>query len=450
VRRISQHVAIAASISCNLPDCHNCRALSYYARVRASDLKLKKRPARRGPAGLRPRTGIASLPLAGSSASLARDGGGLLALPVWRSGASCWLSATNMLRRSVLLVLLLCGLPCAAVRCDFTTSPRFGGGAFNTLMMVRDRRGEHLLGTEHEVPSGALSSSEDLCRPAIVVQTDTREPSQTVLDFIRSGLASADTESINATQQAWVDASVAINAAYAALHGYAYVFGKITGKARRSAQWQKVPILRALATQCPSSRLLFLDSDAYVRAFTERIRSHSAGMAGAFDSSWLKENGDRCMSMLEHNAAFQAKNSSPAIEMGLQGRSSVNTGVLFFPNPAKTEQVLSAWWEQTQEWTEWDDKWPREQQALSLLLMRNSTLRQDVLLLDPLFYGGASPGFASSSLPQRADSPLPAQGRAGRMCATTTASHTACSGPRRRWGWFSRSSASASASWACP
>ena len=294
-----------------------------------------------------------------------------------------------MLRRCVLLALLLCGLPCSAVRCDYTTSPRYGGGAYNTLMMVRDRRGEHLLGTEHEVPSGAELSGGDLCKPAIVVQTDTRLPSDTVLAFLRYGLASADSASINATQQAWSDASVAINAAYAALHGYAYVFGHITGTARRSAQWQKVPILRALAAQCPSSRLLFLDSDAYVRAFTERIRGHpSAGLAGAFDSSWLKENGDRCMSMQEHNEAFQAMDASPAIEMGLHGRSSVNTGVLFFPNPEKTGGLLEAWWEQTQDWKEWDNRWPREQQALSILMLRNSTLRRDVVLLDPLFYGG--------------------------------------------------------------
>jgi hypothetical protein len=202
---------------------------------------------------------------------------------------------------------------------------------------------------------------------------------------VRGGFA---TEAAAATQAEWLDATMAVNAAYAALHGYGYAFGHVVGSARRSAQWQKVPFLRALAQQCPSSRLLFLDSDAYVRAFTERILAHGAGLAGAFDSSWLKENGDRCLTMEEHNRAFQEMDASPSIEGGVPGRTSVNTGALFFPNPAKTVDMLAGWWEQTLSWTQYDDTWPREQQALSVLLLRNSTLRRDVLLLDPLFYGG--------------------------------------------------------------
>jgi len=289
-------------------------------------------------------------------------------------------------------LLLLLALRCSALRCDYTISPQFTngsgyrGGAFNTLMMVRDRRGEHLLGTERGDHVSGTGEEDALCRPAIVVQADTRRPSQAALDFVRGGFAGD--AAADATQADWSDATVVVNAAYAALHGYAYVFGLITGKARRSAQWQKVPILAALARQCPSSRLLFLDSDAYVRAFTERVRPHSAGLAGAFDSSWLKENGDKCLTMAEHNAALQGMDSSAAIEGGVPGRTSVNTGVLFFPNPAKTGGLLETWWEGTKAWSQWDDRWPREQQALSLLLLRNRTVRQDVLLLDPLFYGG--------------------------------------------------------------
>lgn len=315
-----------------------------------------------------------------------------------------------LLPRSALL-LLLCALPCAALRCDYTTSPQFNGsgfnsGAFNTLMMVRDRRGEHMLGTERGSHSSQASETGDLlCRPAIVVQTDTRRPSAAALDFVRGGFLGDAAAA--ASQQEWSEASVVINAAYAALHGYTYVFGLITGKARRSAQWQKVPILAALARQCPTSRLLFLDSDAYVRAFTERVRGHSAGLAGAFDSSWLKENGDRCLSMAEHNAALQAMDASAAIEGAVPGRSSVNTGVLFFPNPAKTAGILAGWWEQTKEWTQFDDTWPREQQALSVLLLRNRTLRRDVLLLDPLFYGGAAPDAPSCSRADHRLSPGP-------------------------------------------
>jgi hypothetical protein len=289
------------------------------------------------------------------------------------------------LLRSSFVALLFFVLLSSAQRCDYTTSPRFGGGAYNTLMTVRDRRGEHLLGTDRRAGENVSTPVDPLCRPAIVVQTDTRAPSQAVLDFVLSGFAPA---AAAATQQEWVDSTVAVNAAYAALHGYAYVFGRVVGSARRSAQWQKVPVLRSLAQRCPSSRLLFLDSDAYVRAFTERLRGHSAALAGAFDSSWLKENGDRCLSMTEHNRAFQAMDSSRSIEGGVPGRTSVNTGVLFFPNPAKTMDMLTGWWDQTWDWTEWDDKWPREQQALALLMLRNSTLRRNVLLLDPLFYGG--------------------------------------------------------------
>ena len=217
-----------------------------------------------------------------------------------------------------------------------------------------------------------------------MVQSDTRAPSAEAVAYAQAGFQGP------ALLASWVDATFVLNAAWAALHGYAYTFGRITGKARRASSWQKLNVLLNLSSSCPRSRILYLDTDAYVRAFTERVGHESVALAAAFDAGWLKELGHACLDMAEHNARFQLMNVSGAIEGGVPDRCSIQAGVLFFLNPAKTHTFLRTLWDAAPPQYEerFEQVWPFEQKAISQLLLRNETLRKDVLLLDPLFYNG--------------------------------------------------------------
>jgi len=190
----------------------------------------------------------------------------------------------------------------------------------------------------------------------------------------------------------WVDATFVLNAAWATLHGYSYTFGRITGiqGARRAASWQKLNVLLHVARECPQARIVFLDTDAYVRAFTERVGHETVALAAAFDAGWLKELRHECLDMTQHNAIFQGMNSSGNIEHGVPDRCSIQAGVLFFLNPAKTQAFLRTVWDAAPPAYEerYETVWPFEQKAISQMLLRNATLRKDVLLIDPLFYNG--------------------------------------------------------------
>ena len=279
-----------------------------------------------------------------------------------------------------LVALSLLALVSPDTRCDYYA----GRGAFNAVYSVRDRRGQHVMHSRHALPEEVGEPDAGRCRPVLVVQSDTRSPSAEAVAFALGGFLGP------AAMQTWVDATFVLNAAWAALHGYAYTYGRVTGKARRASSWQKLNVLLNLSASCPQSRIVYLDSDAYVRGFTERVGHESVALAAAFDAGWLKELGHVCLDMAQHNARFQAMNASGSIEGGVPDRCSIQAGVLFFLNPAKTRSFLRAFWEAAPPDYEqrYETAWPFEQKAMSQMLVRNETLRQEVLLLDPLFYNG--------------------------------------------------------------
>jgi hypothetical protein len=287
--------------------------------------------------------------------------------------------------RLVLILVVACSLLTLASpykECDSYA----GKGVFNAVYTVRDRRGQHVLHSPHLLNDEGVAKTDSGCRRVLVVQSDTRAPSVEAVAFARGGFQGPPAAFLST----WVDATFVINAAWAALHGYAYTFGRITGQARRAASWQKLTVLLNQSAACPESRIVYLDTDAYVRAYTERVGHEAAALAAAFDAGWLKELGHNCLDMSQHNARFQEMNLSGAIAHGVPDRCSIQAGVMFFLNPAKTQPFLRAFWDAAPPAYEdrYDAVWPFEQKAMSQLLLRNKSLRKDVLLLDPLFYNG--------------------------------------------------------------
>ena len=272
-------------------------------------------------------------------------------------------------------------------KCDsFLINDRTGKGIFNAVYTVRDRRGVHVLHSPH-LEKDADERNAERCRPVLVVQSDTRVPSAEAVAFAQGGFAGPPSA---AFLTSWIDGTFLVNAAWAVLQNYAYVFGHIKGKARRASSWQKLNVLLQLSAACPQSRIVYLDTDAYVRAFTERVGHETVAMAAAFDAGWLKEVGHACLDMAQHNSRFREMNFSGSIEGGVPDRCSVQAGVMFFLNPQKTPAFLRAFWDASPPAYQevYETRWPFEQKAMSQVLLHNRTLRDDVLLLDPLFYNG--------------------------------------------------------------
>jgi hypothetical protein len=308
------------------------------------------------------------------------------------------LTATVYLPRLLLFLSLLSGCDC--IHCDFFLK---ADGPHTAEYSVRDRRGRSVFGgprghdgmlpkTMFVPPQGAPA----YCRPVVLVTSDTRKLRPASLEFglhFNESLfahVSQVNRLLESVRNSWVDTTFLINSGYAQLHGYGYVYIRVVPAKGtvRAPTWHKLPAIRMIANACPTSKIVFLDSDAYIRALTEPIVEDTShipeALAGAIDGAWLRATYYACLSMSRHESILRSG-------VWRKGMGVVNGGVLFFLHPEKIVPLIDAWW--AVEAGKYDFRFAHEQKALEMLLAANSSWRSEVALLDPTLYNGPSGVF---------------------------------------------------------
>jgi len=300
----------------------------------------------------------------------------------------------------------------------------------NGMFTLRDRDGWKVFDTNKDDNTSPFSTTAlshqnkpnkfpKWCKDTVIVQGDTRRPSQWVLSSdlkfpIYDYLYVAEAVMNNGLQTI-IDAVFMINSAYAYLHGYGYLFLKINGTTSNSAGWAKVGILQYVATVCPHATVLFLDSDAYIRSINSEInyntsfhskqhkdrpKQYSSLSMDTFEiampiecqwMSWVNTQSllkGRCLSMNTHNRVFQTGEWNPEAHAGV-----LNTGMIFLANAGRALPLLIKWWNfprrhKSRTVNRYVGVWPFEQQSLAFLLRADIALRKQFLMLDPSYYSG--------------------------------------------------------------
>lgn len=189
-----------------------------------------------------------------------------------------------------------------------------------------------------------------------------------------------------------VDRIFLVNAAYASIHGYGYVFFTAVSHGSREPTWARVPAMNYMLKECPDSYLLALDTDAYIRNMVDPFDlalfpKLGYTLAFSLECQWFVQSQSSCMAMGHHQEMFEKTDW----EVGNTG--ALNTGVIFVINPRTAAPLLSEWYNFTND-PRWEGKkynrdWPQEQKALSEWLQwGNISRRKDVMMLDPSKYNG--------------------------------------------------------------
>ena len=289
--------------------------------------------------------------------------------------------------------------------------------------MVRDRRGPSLFGvhqrqrlvkaTPGDVRGAAIvdkpvpkacdptvSLEMCACRPAMLVQSDHRAPSAAALAvrlWEQGGLERLRNASL-AGALSLLDKTYIANSAFAWLHGHGYVFAVVRndvadGGSGRHPAWAKVHLLKHMALVCPAAKtIVYLDSDAYIRAPSEALRTvrhphFNRTLALAPECNWFHSStggAGACRNMAEHQDVMDgAEKFEDTSVTGL-----FNTGVIAVLNVPASVPILEAWWNFPAPKQVYSS-WPWEQRVFtSLLASQPTVLGRQVLLLDPSSYNG--------------------------------------------------------------
>jgi hypothetical protein len=281
---------------------------------------------------------------------------------------------------------------------------------------VRDRHGPSLFGKWHRLHLGGASAlefvasrgSSDIisvpcdaaaapevcaCRPAMVVQSSNRAPTAAA-QSVRLWVQGGEERLRNVTSTlSLLDKVYVINSAYAWLHGHSYVFARVNneGGRPRHPAWAKLPLLKHLVLTCPGSKMqLYLDSDAYVRALDEPLRTQwalASGRTFAFspECAWFSTAAGSRSAIRDMATHQRAMDDNATLENGDVGM--LNSGVFAVLNLSAAPSFLDAWSDAPNpEIFALNHPW--EQPALTSLLQSDAARRREVLMLDPAQFNG--------------------------------------------------------------
>ena len=207
----------------------------------------------------------------------------------------------------------------------------------NGLWTVRDRGGLKVFANVNDSPfslhtnSSALSFLPSWCHDVVIVQVDSRNPTN---EAMNENLKFPEYDYTYTTKTYFnkqggkkvLDVSFLINSAYAFLHGYGYLFIELDQAIpRRYFSWGKIDALRYASNQCPNAIIICLDSDAYIRSLTSKVLNNLGGYDIAMPMEcqwmgWLVSNPQyrNCYNMDQHNEIFQTSDQwSPDAHAGV-------------------------------------------------------------------------------------------------------------------------------------
>ena len=137
--------------------------------------------------------------------------------------------------------------------------------------------------------------------------------------------------------------------------------------------------------------MVYLDTDAYIRAPSEALRTvrhpRNRTFALAPECNWFRSSvggAGACRKMAEHQVAMdRAEKFEGTAVSGL-----FNTGVIAVLNVPASVPILEAWWNFPAP-KEAYSSWPWEQRVFtSMLVSQPTVLGRQVLMLDPSSYNG--------------------------------------------------------------
>lgn len=284
--------------------------------------------------------------------------------------------------------------------CDFCQDQGIHGernvirGMRNGVFANRDRGGPIFFKRNHHTYyDSGLNMDNSSCAPLIILQSHHRLPSEEAKTRVSSG--AIQPEKLEAFfNLSCADRTFMINSAYARVHGYGYYYFTPKEPFPRNGFWSIVPAMKYVLKECPSSYLLALDSDVYVRNVADpfdlaMFPTINRTIAITLECDWFTGGKEQeCMDMNQHQRIFEDDDW----EVGYVG--AVNTGVIFVTNPHAAPKFLDEWYDMTND-PRWEDgkkmnlKWPGAQKAIQVMLQwGNKMRRREVMLLDPSKYNG--------------------------------------------------------------